>query len=370
MEQKTEDLTKRGLWTSASSAEADYLCPGRHAAQKGLPDVKSDDAEYGTQIHAALEKQNSNGLTSEQESTYESCVAIEAKVLSVFFPNAVGTVDKPIREQRLWLGWADGLRHSGQVDCAHIINTRALILEYKTLPSAQPASPKNLQLRDQAILLYMAQPLLKEIGVAVIQPLVTHSPEITVYQTKDLDRARDDLYRRVHQSNQPNAPRMAGEVQCKFCRAKPTCPEYSKFANSLVSAAPAGASISVSDWTPEQRTQFMDRVGVAAKWLEDCKDALREMIMKDPEAVPGYTLKEGRNNPTIINPAAIFEAFKKLGGTQEQFIAALDIGKGKLSEAVAGVTKLKGLKLEAAVKGVIGDNVTVTKNRPSIIKKS
>jgi hypothetical protein len=375
-EEIKQDLALRGKWTSASNAEADERCPGRHLAQINIPEPpESEDAAFGTRIHNELAGGTSTAdvipLTTEQESIVASMKYIEAKVLDIFYPGVVGEPDKPMRERRLWIQWGDGLMHSGQVDCAHIIGQRGLILEYKSLPGDQVVSPKNLQLRDQAILLSVNVANLKEIGVVVNQPLVTHSPEICIYQVKDLERARDDMYRRVNQSNNPSSKRFAGEVQCKFCRAKPTCPEHIKFASALtMTGAAASLNAPVETWSPEQRAMFMDRVKIAEQWLEDCKERLRELMLKEPESVPGYYLKEGRNNPTIINPGAIYAAFQKLGGTQEQFIAALDVGKGKLTEAVKAVTKLTGNKLDAAVKGVIGENVTVTKNRPSITKKT
>jgi hypothetical protein len=368
----------RGKWTSASNSLADELCPGRHQAQLSIPEpTESEDAAFGNAIHKVLAGVGLKPgdeivkLTTEQESIAFSMLAIEEKVLAAFYPNVAGVVEKPIREKRLFIQWGDGLRHSGQVDVAYVIGTRALIGEYKSLPGSQPESPKNLQLRDQAVLLATNVPGLKEIGVFVNQPLVTHSPEICIYQVTDLERARDDLYRRVHQSNQPNAPRVAGEVQCKFCRAKATCPEHIKFASALTMTGPVAASLNapVETWSPQQRTMFMERVGTAEKWLEDCKERLRELLLKDPESVPGYKLNEGRNNPTYINPAAMFAEFKKLGGTEAQFIAALDVGKGKLTEAVKSLTGLKGNKLEATVKGIIGENVVNTKTRPSIVKR-
>lgn len=296
---------------------------------------------------------------------------IDARVNAAFYPNVAGKVDPPMRERRLWIKWGDGLQHSGQVDTGTIIGYRGLIGEYKSLPGALPSSPSNLQLRDQAVLLATNVPGLKEIGVYVNQPLVTHSPEICIYQVADLDRARDDMYRRVFASNQKNAPRTAGEVQCKYCRAKPTCKEYQKFASSIVLAGENTVlgGVSVSDWTPAMRTMFMDRVSLAEKWLEECKDQLREMLTKDPASVPGYTLKPGNNNSTIINPGSVFAAFKLHGGNEEQFLTSVTIGKGKLAEALKTVTKLKGKALDAAVEQTIGQNVTVTKNRPSIIKK-
>lgn len=45
----------RGEWTSASSAEADRLCPGRHQACANLPDLPpTPESTTGERIHAFL----------------------------------------------------------------------------------------------------------------------------------------------------------------------------------------------------------------------------------------------------------------------------------------------------------------------------
>lgn len=369
-----ESLESRGRWTSASNAQADLLCPGRHKAQLGIPEKQSDDAAFGTAIHAALAKQDPAGLTTEQESIYESMLAIDDRLLAEFFPNAAGDRLPPMRERRLWIKWADGLHHSGQVDVAYIVGWRALIVEYKTLPGDQPASPKNLQLRDQAILFDMAVPGLKEIGVAVNQPLVTHSPEVCIYQKADIDRARDELYMRVRASNQPDAQRIPGVEQCKYCRAKLVCVEYGKIAGQIVTAgsepAQALSATAVASWTPAMRSLYMDRRDMAKKWMESCDDEIRAILERDPDAVPGYTLKSGKNRSNIVNPEAVFESFAKAGGTLAQFMDCISVGKTDLKEAVKAATQLKGKKLDDAVAGIIGENIETKQDRPSITKKS
>ena len=69
----TEIKDERQVHTSASNASADRKCPGRAIAQRGIPEVKSDDAEHGRAIHEALAKQDPTGLDVDQMDIYESC---------------------------------------------------------------------------------------------------------------------------------------------------------------------------------------------------------------------------------------------------------------------------------------------------------
>lgn len=370
MENETSmDMTKRGKWTSASNAQADLLCEGRHLAQLGIADIASSAAEHGNQVHEALKKQDPAGLTTEQEESYEACNAITLKLIGQYYPDAAGIIAPPVRERRLWIKWADGLYHSGQADFAQIIGWRGLIVDYKSLRGDVLESPSNLQLRDLAVLLKQNVPELKEVGVAVVQPLVTHSPEICNYTEADLLRARDELYMRVYKSNQPNAKRTPGEVQCKWCRAKSNCAPYNQFAGKMVINEPSLlVDIPVANWTPSMRASFLERLPLAQKWLDDCKAEMKRLLKENPAAVPGYALSEGQKRSTIINAQNVFEAFSKAGGKLDDFMQTITVGKTLFKEAVKKTTGLKGKKLDEAVDGLIGENLKVTVTEPSIIK--
>ena len=81
----TEPPFQRGLWTSASNALSDSLCPGRHQAQRNLPPSESDDASHGRAIHLALQKQDPAGLDFQQTETYEACQKIFERELRKIF---------------------------------------------------------------------------------------------------------------------------------------------------------------------------------------------------------------------------------------------------------------------------------------------
>ena len=364
---------QRGASTSASNAAADALCPGRHLAQAQFPEEeKTGDAVYGTRVHDALAAQKPTMLTAEQENVYEACNAITEKVLPVFFGDEIkNLLAIPNREKRFWIKWADGLMHSGQIDAVYRKGTKALIVEYKTLNGDQQESSRNAQLRDQAVLFDFNCPLLTEIGVVVVQPLVTHSPELCVYKREHILQARDQLYARVKASNDPNSPRVAGELQCKFCRAKNGCPEYNAWAGQEVASAAGSESLidkPISMWTPAERAMFLERAVIVGKWIENCKDEMKRILKADPNAIPGYTLKPGNNMTTILNPQEVFNTFSKEGGTLDKFMECVAVTKTKLTEAVRAVTKLKGKKLEDAVEAIIGPNFTSRQNDSSIVK--
>lgn len=371
METKIEN--SRGEHTSASNAAADRRCGGRHIAQRGLPETTSTAAEHGQSIHGALAKGDATGLELEQQEIFDACKSIEEKLVAQFFKvdEEAAAKSKPFRETRYWIHWKDDLKHSGQIDCSHRVKTRALIIEYKTLAGDVPGSPENIQLRDQVCLFDHNNPLLTEIGAVVIQPLVTHSPRITVYERRHITQAMKEMHDRVAASNNPNSPRVPGEIQCKFCRAASAgiCKEYNAWASQMIAKDVSLITVPVKDWTPVQRTSFCNMKSVAQKWLDDTADAMKELLKSDPEAIPGWTLEEGDERKTIVNAQAVFERFSETGGTLVQFMDCIGVGKVDLKKAIASITKARGKTLEKEVEAVIGTDFTTKTCEPSLARK-
>jgi hypothetical protein len=373
----TTELTiqneRRGS-TSASNAPADALCAGRHLAQKGLTEIGSKDATHGQVVHDSLRTGDTSKLSVDQRDTYDACIAVEQKLVNALFPELAASKAQPKvwREERLWVkikGAGDQLlEHSGKPDVVYRVGNKAAVFEYKTLSGEIPSSPLNLQLRDQAVLVH-GNLLVPEVMVAVIQPLVTRSPEVCYYNAEDLQKSMQEMFARVVASNDPASQRVAGEVQCQYCLAKTKCPAYQKWAGAMVPNMASLLDVPIEAWSPAQRGYFMDRKGVAEKWLKDSTDAIKAGCKLDPDFCAGWTLKEGAKREKIIDPQGVFDRFHTLGGTIEQFMSCVEIGKTKLKEVLSTVTGARGKALEASVK-TITDGLTESKqNEPSLERK-
>lgn len=364
---------RRGA-TSASNAEADALCPGRHLAQRDLPQSSSGkDAEHGRLIHDALARNDPSKLTLEQRETFDACQQIEqAKRLEFFGEHAEDAGKRVFIEQRYWalIAGADGtpLEHSGKPDRVYRFADRALVVEYKTLAGEVESSPKNLQLRDLVVLCRGHFMLLKEVGVVVIQPFASHNPGICVYTKEDIDRAQQEMFARVIASNDPQSPRIAGEKQCGFCRAKMSCEKYQQWAGSNLPAMSNLLDSAVANWTPAQRAAYCERRKVAYDWLENCDQAMKAGLKADPDFIPGWRLRDGAKRETINNPQVAFDRFSALGGTLPQFLLCLHLVKTKLREQVNVITGANGRALGAQMDALTNGIVTATQSEPSLQK--
>jgi hypothetical protein len=348
--------------TSASSAQADQLCQGRFLAQVGMPETRSKDSAFGDAIHLALSKvpnpPSMDGLralaefaalTPSQQEIAESCLKIELEKVHDFFgettPQAIG---RCFREQRLWVKVAPNMEHSGQVDAFYRLGPRGLVIDYKSLAGDKPLAPENLQLRD-LVCLVSGHYMVSQVGCVIVQPLATHSPNPCLYEKEDIVRSTAEMFERVMASNNPQSPRVPGEIQCDFCRAKPKCPEYNQWAAATLPVAKSLVELPVANWSPEQRAAFCDHFDIAQDWLNRCWDFMEAGMKKDPTFVPGYILKPNSPQRPVNNPQELFNRLCQFGSPDEilsLFMGCISVTKEKVSVVLSGLTGLKGKALD------------------------
>jgi hypothetical protein len=333
--------------------------------------LRSDRDEYaasGDKIHAALRDGSDAGLSLVERDTFNACQSIEQKVVTQFFGAGVETWKA--RERRFWITF-DELRHSGQVDLVHRCGLRALIIDYKSLMGDTQESPKNLQLRDLAVLA-RENLIVDTVGVCIIQPFVTHSPDLCLYDRQSLILARGQMCERINHSNAMGAKRTPSEVACKFCLAAKLgkCVEYQQWAGQIAPPAiMAALDVPIAQWSPETRARAMDAVKQAYKLLENIEQNVREGLAQDPAFCPGWELAPGRNMETITEPETVFQRFISLGGKSENFMRCVKIIKGNLAVALANVNAETGKRLSGALAELIKGCTEKTVSAPILRRK-
>jgi hypothetical protein len=108
---------------------------------------------------------------------------------------------------------------------------------------------------------------------------------------------------------------------------------------------------------------------MATKWLEECKNQLKAILGSDPTAIPGWALEPGTVKRPVVKPEELHARFLALGGTPEQFLSCVDVGKGDFEKAVRAASGLKGKALAAKVKELL-DGLTADKqDAPSLARR-
>jgi hypothetical protein len=339
---------ERGRWTSASNAHADSLCPARHLRSLGLPDVAGPDAERGTRIHKALEQLDPAGLSPDEFDDYTQLLDMAQSVEMKWVDGAhlIKT------EQRLWITFDNGLQHSGKADkvCVSLGGCRALIEDFKSGRGDVTESPRNLQLRDLACLVAVNYKT-TEVTVAILQPY--QKPLLCTYQPTDIVQALAEMESRVIASNRPNAAAVPGDVQCKWCKAKATCPEFLAACTLPVPVEQMTAAIASLDGP--RLGKFL---GMARLAKDVAEEEVRSRLGKGV-AVPGWRIGEPGERETVTDPQTVHGRFCDLGGTTGAFLGCITVAKGKLKTALKTVTEAKGKALDEKMTDLLAGCVEV-----------
>jgi hypothetical protein len=212
--------------TSPSNLRRRYLCPGSGRMEAGVPDEDSTDANRGKLLHKywANPEYDRAFLSNYERDLLVTTDSLMDEVLARLLFPATASLE---HERRL--STLDD-RMDGQPDRVYYWQElhAALVADLKSGFMGEESADENLQLRGYALLVGDNYKKLERIFVALLQPKRPRSEKITLaeYGLLDIVRSRKQIYGIIEASEKPDAPLVAGEEQCRFCRAKLICPAF------------------------------------------------------------------------------------------------------------------------------------------------
>lgn len=383
----TEPTDVRLGLTSASNAQADQLCPGRHLAQRGLANYESRDASLGSGLHKAFETGDTSGFGPMHRKTVERGRYLEETVLKAWH-RKIGWNDAvqwifptPTREQRLWLIRDGQKMHSGAIDALFFDGDdrrHALIEDLKSLFGDVDDAESNLQLRDYAALVFHNFGC-ETVSVFINQPNVRwkeSDQKLITYKEEDLLQALEEMTERVLASNDPDSPRIPGRKQCQFCLACGTsrCPESLQVVKDFTE----NWNQVWLYWSPEERGEFIEKLKLAESLAENALKEAKANIAKDPTWAKGWSVsapQQVRKIDDVQRAAQILvDAFgqddpKKRESIFESIAKACKVSLGDLEEIHAKLTTAEtGADKFAEFNLLFGDLITRTERAGSLKK--
>jgi hypothetical protein len=361
---------------SASGFEQKMLCPGSHVLQAGLPNKSSAYAAEGTAAHQVLTwaLQNDNpastyvGAVIHLDANGKPCEPCEgllnagAEFTIVVDDEMAAHVQTTIDYCRALQGddgvlFADiRVNYSSYLDVpeaeawgtADVIIARGdeiVVVDFKYGQGVEVSAERNPQMSLYALgALQSYQGLVGDftrVRMAISQPRVRQAPseyDLTVGELELWGRgaARSAVISCINAADGTASDTGAsewesvflhpGEKQCKFCRAKATCPALRNEVANTVSPAPAPASadefasMPLLDETDIRARQTGDADWLAAclskaDLIEDWCKAVRaevERRLLAGESVPGFKVVQGkRGSRKWADPKAAEELLRK-----------------------------------------------------------
>lgn len=348
---------------SASGAHRRRRCVGsvnlvrllREAGKLPLQEP-SPDAISGTKVHAAWAGESVH-LDAMQAETLAKLQRMESMLVTDWAGNDEHTLLG--REMRLWLhdGWEP--LHSGQFDAAYgtISTRRILILDAKTLFGEVSPAETNDQLRELVALGRFNYPGCVQFTVAILQPWVNARPSVAYYDQAEAELALRLLRQGILDCADPDAPRTAGPW-CRYCSAIALCEEARAQVGVTYNLAKRIIEGEFALPIGSRGAAVLDSIKTAETVLEALLKAYKALITAQPDAVPGWQLRNGNKVREITDVLGAYKIARELM-ISEEFFAAASLKIGPLEERLG----------KKRFKEVFEPVITYRQNAPMLVRK-
>ncbi len=303
---------------SPSSAHRWMACPGSIAANEGIEDKGSPAAFEGTVAHDIAERALTRrlpvstfvGLEFLDEDTLT--LVIVDKEMAAFVQRYVDFVEAEYAampdpkflgvECKLPLGFMTGESDAtGTADTVLMDSNTLHVVDLKFGRGERVGAVGNPQL-----LMYAASALeeyavlfdgIQSVKVTIHQPRLGHvdTAEYSIAYLMEFCNAASAA---VNKAKSPNPPRYAGEKQCRWCRAKATCPEFQATVAEEVGFDPADPSefddvSGVAEKPDDLLGKSMQAVPLVEMWCKAVRaETERRLLAGTP--VAGFKLVQGK----------------------------------------------------------------------------
>lgn len=328
--------------TSASNIARRELCPGSAAAEEGLPEEDSEDAEEGTLLHkidAGELKEKDQDLTGEQRDILKYARSADEDIFRAVKSSLEIPDGEPFdegRETEMWFYRGIKKLFPGHVDrWRYYPGFKALIIIDKKYGRKEvtPAEA-NMQLRAYAVMGAKRWTPDKSL-VAINQPRLKYEDRLSMaeYTKEEIPAARDHILRVWDAAHAPNAPRIAGFEQCRYCKAKLICDAYHARYGFLVAQAEDGIAAFTGQLSKLDDIA-LDKVKQAVVFAKLIEVATNSEIMarKEVGGMPMYDIHRTGSVSTITDPLQAVALLRELGFSDNEIIARARFSLDKLSD--------------------------------------
>ena len=330
---------------SASGAHRWMACPGSVKAEEGLADSTSSFAEEGTKAHDLMEQMLTGKFIRvgaydwqmwEHVETYKTYVLSQKKPGDVLFIERRVNFSEWVPEG---FGTADTIIVSDEV--LHIID-----LKYgKGVPVYAENNPQLMLYALGAYDEYMFLSDFQSVKISIVQPRLDTISEWEISIT-DLLKFGETVRQAALDTQNPKAKRLPGEKQCRWCKAKATCPALYKMTSDTLMAdfeqideAPQPHKLSFA-----QMRLALERKGLIEAWLLSVENSVKDLLLEGG-TFEGFKLVEGRSIRKWSDEDQAGERLADLVGEQSAFTKKL------ISPAQA--EKLLGKKDKALIEDIV-----------------
>lgn len=380
-----------------SSADRWFACPGSVEASRGKKDTSSIYAVEGTVAHDLCEKLLTGAIdeldlmgmigTVVQKDGYDieiteemvDAVLLYAKViagfkeeierpgnLAEFGYHIEGKVVVSSISKDLW-GTADCILYQ-KGETLYVID-----FKYGKGHAVEVKENKQMAIYGVGAQDTFAGTDFKKVVLVVVQPRAPHKDgPVRTWEVPEawLAAFREELVMAVIAVDDKDAPRVAGEEQCRWCRAKSSCPAIHEAQQKQAEVdfamveTETNSPPAIKEMTPLLMAQAMTWEKGMKSWFEALRTRAQEML-EAGEEVPGYKLVKSRSNRKYAEDAekVIMKEFTDMFAPEDLIEPGKLLSPAKL-EKVIGKSEMKKLEADGTVFKPEGKNSVALDSDP------
>lgn len=345
--------------TSASNIFRRQLCPGSERMEHGLPDEDSAQSIEGTLLHQydANPSLDRAVLKPGQQDLLRISAELDDFVFSRVSEQFGVSPDEPFEEgSEKELLALEGTKEETPGHCDRwrfFPSKRLLVIVDKKFgyKETTPAAA-NFQLRTYAIA-GAEEWDADRIVVAITQPRLSYERRVTMasYEVDDLEASEKELQSIRVNSCKLDAPLVAGEEQCRYCKARVFCPALRAEIDSGLLVVPdtfsgtvakrqADAAELLSRCSDENLSRVLLAVVLSDFIKEPARDEARSRKEADPNSLPDWELGKPSEVRTISDAKRAISLLSLRGDlTRDEVLSCCHPSLGKLEERLREKTK-------------------------------